>query len=143
MSYKGKGSRFECSSYRPITLLSVPCKVFAHVLLARLDPLFQKHRRPHQSGFTRCRSTLDVILALRLLTEIHGKLQQPLHVALVDLKAAFDSVVRNAPWKAMRGIVVPSILMDLIIDLHTATSARVRSSKIIRELRYNQSFLTG
>jgi len=60
------------------------------------------------------------------LTEMHGKFQQPLHVAFVDLKAAFDSVVRNALWKAMRGIVVPSILMDLIIDLHTATSARVR-----------------
>jgi len=42
--YKGKGPRSECSSYRPITLSSVPGKVFAHVLLARLDPLLQKHR---------------------------------------------------------------------------------------------------
>ena len=49
-----------------------------------------------------------------------------MHVAFVDLKAAFDSVDRNALWKAMRGIGVPSVLMDLIIDLHTATSARVR-----------------
>jgi len=29
--YKGKGSRSECRSYRPIALLSVPGKVFAHV----------------------------------------------------------------------------------------------------------------
>ena len=28
--YKGKGPRNECASYRPITLLSVPGKVFAH-----------------------------------------------------------------------------------------------------------------
>jgi len=49
-----------------------------------------------------------------------------LHVAFVDLKATFDSVDRNTLWKAMRGIGVPPILMDLIIDLHTATSARVR-----------------
>ena len=43
--YKGKGSRAECGNYRPISLLSVPGKVFAHVLLARLDPLLllQKH----------------------------------------------------------------------------------------------------
>ena len=49
--YKGKGPWNECGSHRPITLLSVPGKVFAHILLARLDPLLQKHRRPQQSGF--------------------------------------------------------------------------------------------
>ena len=43
--YKGKGPRSECSSYRPITLLSVPGKVFAHVLLARLQPLLHNKRR--------------------------------------------------------------------------------------------------
>ena len=68
--YKGKGPRNQCGSHRPITLLSVLGKVFAHILLARLDPLLQKHRRPHQSGFTCCRSTLDAILALRLLVAV-------------------------------------------------------------------------
>jgi len=31
---------------------SLPGKVFVHVLLARLDPLLHKHRRPRLSGFT-------------------------------------------------------------------------------------------
>jgi len=116
-----EGKRDQCSSYKPITLLSVPGKVFAHVLLARLDPLFQKHRQPHQSGFTHCRSTLDAILTLCLLAEIYREFQQPLHVAFVDLKAVFDSVDRNVLWKAMHGVDVPSVLMNL----HTATSARL------------------
>ena len=47
-----------------ITLLSVPGKVFSHVLLSRLEPLLARHRRPNQSGFTRGRSTLDAALAL-------------------------------------------------------------------------------
>ena len=34
--YKGKGPRDNCSNYRPISLLSVPGKVFAHVILARI-----------------------------------------------------------------------------------------------------------
>ena len=62
--YKGKGPRTVCSNYRPITLLSVPGKVFAHVLLARIQPLIDQSRRPQQSGFTAGRSTIDAILAL-------------------------------------------------------------------------------
>ena len=50
--YKGKGHKDECSSYRPITLLSVPGKVFAHVILSRIESLLLLHRRPQQSGFT-------------------------------------------------------------------------------------------
>jgi len=103
-----------------------PRQSICHVLLNRLDPLLQKHRRHHQSGFTHCCSTLDAILALCLLVEIHREFQQPLHVTFVDLKAAFDSVDRNTLWKAMRGVGVSSVLMNLIVDLHTATSARVR-----------------
>ena len=38
--YKGKGPKSDCSSYRPITLLYVPGKVFTHVLLARIQPCF-------------------------------------------------------------------------------------------------------
>ena len=37
--YKGKGPRTSCGSYHPISLLSVPGKVFAHVILNRLQPL--------------------------------------------------------------------------------------------------------
>jgi len=42
---KGKGPRNDRSSYRPISLLSVPGKVFTHVLLARIKPLLKSHRR--------------------------------------------------------------------------------------------------
>lgn len=99
--YKGKGSKADCGNYRPITLLSVPGKVFAHVLLARIKPLLLINRRPQQSGFTTGRSTADAVLALRLLAEIHREFGRPLDVGgrmravdvvYIDLKAAFDSV---------------------------------------------------
>ena len=53
-------------------------------------------RRPQQSGFTPGRSTIDAILALRLLSELHQEFYQPLNVAYIDIKAAFDSVDRAA-----------------------------------------------
>jgi len=124
--YKGKGSRTICSSYRPISLLPVPNKVFAHVLLERLQPLLTRQRGPQQSGFTCSRSTIDAILMLHLLAELHREFRKPLHVAYIDIKAAFDSVDRQALWKALHATGAPHFLIQLIQDLHTGTKSRVR-----------------
>jgi len=42
---KAKVSRHDCSNYRGITLLSVPGKVFAHVLLSRVRERLRSYRR--------------------------------------------------------------------------------------------------
>jgi len=114
------------SSYRPITLLSVPGKVFVHVLLARIQPLIDLTHRQEQSGFVAGRSTIDAILALRLLLELHREFDRPLNVVYLDIKAAFDSVDRRALWKALQSRCVPAILLDLISALHDGTDVRVR-----------------
>ena len=79
-----------------------------------IEPLLRWKRKCEQSGFTSGRSTLDAILALRLLSEVHREFSQPLHVSFVDLKAAFDSADRLALWKAPRGIGIPQYLLQLI-----------------------------
>ena len=76
--YKGKGPRTLCCSYRPITLLSLPGKVFAHV---SLQPLLDRTHRLQQSGFTAGRSAIDAILALLLLSEILRELNRLMHVS--------------------------------------------------------------
>lgn len=131
--YKGKGSKSECSSYRPITLLSVPGKVFAHVLLARMNPLLVSCRRPEQSGFTAGRSAMDAILSLRLITEIHREFHRPLLALYVDIKSAFDSVDRSALWRILRIIGVPPKLVHLVESLHVDTSAKVRVNDVLTD----------
>jgi len=91
----------------------VPGKAFAHVVLGR-QPLLHRQQRPKQSGFTAARSTADAILALRLLSELYRKFSKPL-----DIKAAFDSVDREALWKALQAKHVPPFLISFIKDLHT------------------------
>ena len=67
--WKGKGDCQDCNNYRGVTLLSVPGKVFARLILNRVHHNLLEHQRPEQSGFTPKRSTIDRILALRVLTE--------------------------------------------------------------------------
>ena len=67
--WKGKGDKQVCNNYRGITLLSVPGKVLAHLLMMRVRAHRLKFQRPEQSGFTPGKLTTDWILALRVLAE--------------------------------------------------------------------------
>jgi len=79
---------------------------------------------------------MDVILALRLLAELHRNFNRQLDVAYIDIKSALDSVDRVALWKALRGSGMPPILLQLIRDLHTGTTARVRTSQGMSDVFY-------
>ena len=57
--WKGKGDRQDCNNFRGITLLSVPGKLLAHLLLTRIRNHLLKHQRPEQSGFTPGKSTTE------------------------------------------------------------------------------------
>ena len=70
---------------------------------------------------------MDAILALRLLAELHRNFNRQLHVAYTDIKSAFDLVDKVALWKTLRGFGMPPFLLQLIRDLHTGTTARVRT----------------
>jgi len=67
--WKGKGDHQDCNNYQRVTLLSVPCKVFARIIIERVRHHLLQHQRPEQSGFTPKRSTVDCILARQVLTE--------------------------------------------------------------------------
>lgn len=92
--YKNKGDQRNTASYRPITMLSVPSKFVTAIILKRIQPLPLAKRRPQPAGFTTSRSTS--ILALRGLAQQRREFRQTLYVANADLKAAFDSLDRNA-----------------------------------------------
>jgi len=62
-----------------------------------------------------------------------------LDVAYTDIKSAFDSVDRVALWKALRGSGMPPFLLQLIRDLHTGTTARVRTPQGMSDVFYTTS----
>ena len=63
--FKNKGDRSDCNNYRGISLLSVVGKVFARVVLARLQILADRIYPESQCGFRSGRSTVDMIFSVR------------------------------------------------------------------------------
>ena len=96
-----------------MTLLSVPGKVFARIILDRVHHHLLEHHHPEQSGFTPNRSTIDRILALRVLIECRREFRQGLFAAYVKFCKAFDSVNPDALWRIIGLRGVPPKLIDV------------------------------
>ena len=82
-------------------MLSVPGKVFVRIILDRVRHHLLEHQHPEQSGFTPKRSTIDRILALRVLTERRRDFWQGLLAAYVDLCEAFVSLHWDCFWRIL------------------------------------------
>ena len=76
-------------------------------------------QRPQQSDFTPGRSTLDRIVALRILAERRREYRQPLYAAYIDLRAAFNYLDRNSLWNILKTICIPPKLVDIIKTLYS------------------------
>ena len=88
-----------------MTLLSVPGKDFARIIIDRVHHYLLEHQHPEQSGLTPKRSMIDRILALRVLTERRREFWQRLLAAYVDLCKVFNWVNRDALWRILSFVV--------------------------------------
>ena len=131
--YKRKGDPKDCGNYRGISLLSVAGKMFARILLDRIRPHLLEHQRPEQSGFSPKKSTVDRILALRVLIERRREFRKPFLGAYVDFRKAFDSVHRGSLWKLLYLRGIPSKIIALIQSLYSDSSSAVRIGGEISE----------
>ena len=99
--FKNKGERSDCNNYRGLSLLSVIDKVFAKVILMRLQKLAERVYPESQCGFRAGRSTIDMVFSLRQLQEKSREQQMPPYIAFIDLKKAFDLVSRDGLFQVL------------------------------------------
>ena len=117
--YKNKGDHRDCKSYRGISLLSIVGKVFARVVLVRLQVVAKWIYPESQCSFRSKRSTVDMIFSIRQLQEKCREQQMPLYIAFIDLTKAFDLVSRQGLFQLLNKIgCAPPQLHSIITSLH-------------------------
>ena len=110
-------------SYRPISLLCVPYKIFERLIYARVEPLIDPLLPKEQAGFRRGKSTVDQVVLLTQNIEDSFEAKKKAGAIFIDLTAAYDTV-----WH--RGLTCK--LLRLLPDKHMV--------RMIMELVRNRSF---
>ena len=124
--YKNKGDKGDCNNYRGISLLSITGKVFAKIILKRLQKLAERVLPESQCGFRSNRSTMDMIFSIRQLQEKCREQHLPLHMAFVDLTKAFDTVSRSGLYLVLDKVGCPPTLHRLVASFHENMKATVQ-----------------
>ena len=127
--YKQRGSPLEPVNYRPIVVSSVLHKIYAHCLLRAL----RKHLEglsgtlfPRQAGFMPGRNTMLNVLALHHMVSFQAANRQSLHVVLLDVSKAYDSVQLPTLVSTLSDLLVAPPLVAAIVGLYAGLEYRLR-----------------
>ncbi len=101
-------------------------KVFARVVLNRLQVLAEHVYPEAQCGLRSQRSTIDMIFSLRQLQEKCREQRQPLYIAFIDLTKAFDLVSRKGLFTLLHRIRCPPKLLKMVTSFHDEMKGTVQ-----------------
>ena len=122
-----KTDRKECTNYRGISLLSIPGKILALVLLERLQTGINPQLLETQYGFRKGRGTIDHKWVTQQVLETAPEYKIFVHLCFVNLSKAYDLVNQTAILAALRSYGVQQQLVEIIQDIYTRTQCCVRT----------------
>jgi hypothetical protein len=120
-------------SYRGITLLSVPCKIYCDILNRRLSTFIEEGNLlvEEQNGFRKQRSCIDHLYSLHSIVNNRKVKRQSTFACFVDMKKAFDNVNRDCLWYKVKKIGVHGNMLNAIQSLYEGVHCAVRVNGLL------------
>ena len=124
-------------SYRPISLLYVPYKIFGKLIDARVEPLIDPLFPKEQTGFRRGKSTVDQVVLLTQNIEDSFEAKKKAGAVFVNLTVAYDTVWhRGRTYKLLR-LLPDKQMVKMIMELvrnrcFTLTTGDSKQSRLRR-----------
>ena len=107
------------------TRLSIPGKVFGHILLQRIKQKSEEFTKENQYGFRPNRGTVDAIFTVRQIIEKAKERKVNLHFNFIDFKSAFDTIWRKALWKMLAHIGINKKIIKILETLYENSKCAV------------------
>ena len=114
--------------YRGIAVGSVLAKLYALMVLARLDAWAESTgKRAHgQAGFRQGRGTPDNCFILRHMIDAAAVRKKPLYCAFIDFSKAYDRVDRALLWRVLQGMGLHGQALITLQQMYEGVQLRVR-----------------
>ena len=96
-----KESSKDPSAYRGLQIGSTLCKLTISIILDRLKSWYDEQLLDQQQGFRSARGTTDAIYITKRVQQISESMKMPVYVLFIDLRAAFDHIVRSWLFKSV------------------------------------------
>ena len=125
-----KGAFSDCNNWRGITLLSVPSKILAKIIIKQISDALDTGLRKEQAGFRRERECTDQIFTLRNIVERCTEWQWQLHINFVDFEKDFDTIHRDSLWCILRAHGIPLRIVQFIKSFYHNFTCSVGNSRL-------------
>ena len=114
--------------HRGIAVSPVLAKLFAMVMLARLDKWAERRgfRAKGQAGFRAGRGTPDNRFVLRHMLDSAAARKHPLFCAFIDFSKAYDRVDRALLWRVLRGCGLHGAALRTVQAMYESVRMQVR-----------------
>ena len=114
-----KGDKLVRSNYRGVSLLSCVYKLYARILKQRLASFLEPQIAEEQAGFSPGKGCDDNLCIMTEVMERKIANREHLFVALVDMRAAFDTVWRDGLWHKLSNMNVPHQMVRILQDIYS------------------------
>lgn len=124
-----KGDKHEIGNYRPISLMSNIYKIFAKIILKRIERTLDEHQPIEQAGFRKDYSVIDHIHVVRQVVEKYSEYQLKYYISFIDYSKAFDSLLHKNIWEALVEQGIEHKYIRLIRNVYSNSTARIQLEK--------------
>lgn len=97
-----KGTILKIPNWKGITVLSIPSKIMAKIVIQRFSEAIDSTLREEQAGFCKGRGCSDKNYKLGNIIEQCTEWQRQLYINFIDFEKAFDSIHIISLWKIAR-----------------------------------------
>lgn len=126
------------SNYRGLSLLDTTYKMFAGLLLNRINSWVDRHKilNEFQAGFRRGYSTVDSIFNLSCIAHLNFQLKKKTYAFFVDFSCAFDLIPRNSLFYKLSNSGLSSKIVTILQLLYQNTSSEVWDGSLLSDSFY-------